>query len=95
MTIERFNKRAGSNVATSIDDASMQLVGDFVPDTVRLPPELGGHVARVLEARLAPCPRGEHLVRHLALDSDPRAGSQVHVAECAEHGGFLWYRVTP
>ncbi len=86
MTVEWFNKEPGSDIAVSTDDPSMALIGGGVPDWVRLPSDLGGQRARVLAASVRPCPRGPHDVRHLKLDGD------ISVAECEDHGGFLWYR---
>lgn len=86
MTTEWFEKRAGEPVSPSQDDPHMTLIGDYVPDWVRLPPELGGSQQRVTGVAVERCPRADHRVRHLKLDNG------VCVAECAAHGGFLWYR---
>jgi hypothetical protein len=89
VSTEWFEKIAGSDAALSTDDPHMLLIGDGVPDWVRLPPELGGQQVRVTHARMHTCPRGNHTVRHLKLDHD-----NLGVAECQAHGGFLWYRDT-
>lgn len=85
--IERFTKRAGDGTAQSVEDPSMSLVGDATPDEVRMPPDLGGGVARVTHAFTEACPvcRSRHPIKHLALDGG------VFVAECSLRG-FLWYR---
>ena len=85
--IERFMKRAGDETAQPVDDPSMSLVGDTTPDEVRLPPNLGGGLVRVLRAFTESCPvcKGGHPVKHLELDDG------IFVAECATRG-FLWYR---
>lgn len=89
MTIERFTKRAGDTVAHGTDDSRMTVVGDVRPDFVALPANLGGGTARVTGASLEPCPRdGSHNAWTLAVTH----GRVTHVAECPEHGGFLWYR---
>ena len=88
MSIERFTKRAGDSVLQGEDDPLMLLFGDVVPDTVRLPDELGGHTVRVTGAHAVPCPSPscpDHQVRHLTLSNG------LGVAECAT-AGFLWYR---
>jgi len=86
MTIAWFEKTAGNDVAPSTEDPAMSIVGCDVPDYVHLPAELGGERVGVTFAVLKECPRGEHAVRHLALENG------LAVAECPEHGGFLWYR---
>jgi len=86
MSVAWFDKRPGEDVAAGTEDPTMILVGAGVPDWVRLPPELGGHQAKVVEATIEPCPRGDHDVRHLKLNNG------ICVAECSAHGGFLWYR---
>jgi hypothetical protein len=85
MTVERFTKRAGSDVHEAVEDPAMAILGDLVPDWVTLPPNLGGRRLRVLRAEEAPCPLHAHKVRHLHLED------AMSVAECPE-GGFLWYR---
>jgi len=80
-----FTKRAGDTALKSTEDPTMLLVGDTTPDTVRLPPNLGGHVVRVVGSRTARCPKCTANVKHLHLDGG------ISVAECAVHH-FLWYR---
>lgn len=82
-----FEKTTGSEVHTSTEDETMLLLGDVVPDWVRLPAELGRAEARVLGAHAAPCPlcRANRPVRHLRIEAG------LGVAECPQHG-FVWYR---
>lgn len=90
MSTAEFNRRAGSNVHDSTEDPSMQLVGDVVPDWVRLPPELGGGRRTVLAHKQVECPcRRGHKSRELALGE--HQGKQLFVAECKIAGQFLWY----
>ena len=86
---EWFTKTPGSDVSVGRDDPSMLLIGSDHPDWVQLPSELGGHRVRVTSVGVGPCPRGDHDVRHYALEGD------LGVAECESHGGFLWYRRQP
>lgn len=86
MTIAWFEKTAGEDEAPSTEDPVMSIVGCDVPDYVHLPPELGGATVGVAYGVHKECPRGEHVVRHLVLENG------LAVAECPEHGGFLWYR---
>lgn len=84
---EWFDRKPGSPVAQGSEDPTMLLIGDGVPDWVRLPPELGGARVKVLGAHEAPCPmcgKGPD-VRHLELPDG------LGVAECVRHG-FAWYR---
>jgi len=83
---EWFTKEPGSNIAIGSEDPTMLLIGADQPDWVRVPQELGGTQRRVKSIGVGPCPRGEHDVRHMELEGD------LCVAECAVHGGFLWYR---
>ena len=87
MTTAWFQKRAGSDVHESTEDETMVLVGDVIPDWVRLPAELGGARVPVHGATAAPCPmcRDGHPVRHLKVEGS------LGVAECRQHG-FVWYR---
>lgn len=87
VTTEWFDKRPGENIAVGSEDPTMLLIGAGVPDWVQLPAVLGGARVRVLCARVAPCPHGDHEVRHLRLDEP----SGICVADCGLHG-FLWYR---
>lgn len=85
MTTERFNKTAGSPVMQGVDDPSMMIVGDSVPDWVQVPNELGGGRRPVTRAYTRPCPAcGDHDVRVLLA-------GDLSVAEC-EQRGFLWFR---
>lgn len=83
MTTMRFNKEPGSSVMQSTEDEEPALlIMDGPPDDVRLPPELGGHIERVRESFMGPCPHCKATVRHLVLES-------CCVAECVQ---FFWYR---
>lgn len=87
MSTTWFQKHAGSEVHEGIDDESMVLVGDTIPDWVGLPSQLGGARVRVLGWKASPCPlcKGGHDVRHLQVEDG------LGVAECRTHG-FVWYR---
>lgn len=88
MSVERFEKRPGSDVLQGIDNPTMLLVGDATPDTVTLPEALGGGVSPCLGATDGPCVCGvDHDARHYIL----RDG--LRVAECARRNQFLWYRI--
>ncbi len=82
-----FEKRIGEPIMVGTEDPTMLLLGDSIPDWVRLPPDLGGRRVRVEAVGVDTCPRGEHDVRHLRLSD-----CGISVAECPEHGGYLWYR---
>ncbi len=96
MTIEKFTKRPGSPALQSVDDPKMLLITDQVPDTVTLPPELGGGTCRVARAFRGTCPKcgDSHTAptdtRHLVLEN-----STIRVAECPRSCGFVWYRMRP
>jgi len=82
---EWFDREPGSPVAQGKDDPTMLLVGGNKPDWVRLPRELGGAKAKVLDILAGPCPKCDgETVKHFVLDLD------VGVAECPKEG-FLWY----
>jgi len=73
-----WTERAAGEIASVVkDDPTTILIGGD-PNWVRLPPELGGGVARVLETVLAPCPfhREDHRVRTHVLEGE------FYVAEC-------------
>lgn len=83
---ERFEKRPGSSFMPSTEDPSMALIMDGLPDDVRLPPDLGGRIEKVVRGFTAPCPRCQAKVRHLELET-------LCVAECnARCSQFYWYR---
>ena len=89
MSTEHFTKTPGANVLPSTNDPTMSLIvgGDLVPDTVRLPPDLGGFHVRVKAGSYIDCPcQGGHTVINLETDHD-----RIQVAECPSRG-FLWYR---
>lgn len=84
---EWFERRPGDLASQGTDDPSLVLVGDGVPDWVRLPAELGGGQVKVLGHHTAPCPmcKSQHPVRHLRLKRG------YGVAECGRCG-FVWYQ---
>jgi len=86
--IKRFEKEAGSGVLVSMDEEEpIMIIGDTLPEWVRLPPELGGAKKTVLSGFMAPCPRcgvGGR-VKHMRLEGD------LYVAECKNGCGFVWY----
>jgi hypothetical protein len=83
---EWFDKTPGGVPTQEQGDGSvMALLGNDVPDWVRLPGALGGHRVRVLAASTGPCPTCDRAVRHLSLPDG------LAVAECPD-AGFLWYR---
>ncbi len=90
MTTAHFNKTPGATVLPSTEDEAMFLItssNDLVPDTVRLPQQLGGFHTRVVGSSKINCPcEGDHVVLDLELEED-----NLHVAECPIRG-FLWYR---
>lgn len=86
-----FTKTPGATVLPSTEDKTMFLVtnNDLVPDTVRLPQQLGGFHTQVVGSSKINCPcEGDHIVLDLVLRHD-----NLHVAECPVRG-FLWYRRT-
>ena len=89
MATEWFERGVGDFAAQGMDDPTLLLIGDPVPDWVRTPPELGGIQLRVVRGFQAACPHCSPAkpVRHLELESAEGCG----VAECREHG-FTWYR---
>ena len=76
-----FNKRPGQLPVNEEEGAILFNCG--TPDTVRLPPELGGNVVRVISAFVAPCPVTKIPCRHLVLEGG------INVAESNQ---FYWYR---
>lgn len=75
-----FDKTAGDDAAVNEQEHAIFL---GTPDTVRLPPELGGNEVRVLREFVDKCPCGGGLCRHLELEG----GFFV-----AESNQFYWYR---
>jgi hypothetical protein len=75
------DKQAGSDISTHENEL---LLNTGVPDYVRLPPELGSHLMKVISAFITKCPKCDAEVRHLEL------GDNYYVAECLEHK-FVWY----
>lgn len=70
-----FNKQAGEPMVKSQDDPTMFLVGDQIPDWVRLPVPHGGTRHRVASAVYGPCPCGaDHEAITLELEGTPAAG---------------------
>lgn len=88
MSIEWFDKKAGSDIGVSKDDPRMLLVGVGEPDWVQLPGDLGGGTKRCLGVFLerCPCVGHDHECLHYAIEGT------IWCAECAESGQFLWYR---
>lgn len=86
MTTKWFDKKLGSDLHASQDEAGVYLVGDMVPDWVRTPDQIGGQQVRVTGAFAGPCPKcgGGPDVRHLNLEGG------LSVAEC-RLDGFVWY----
>ena len=85
-----FEKVPGVDIAASLEDPAMALVGDLVPDWVRLPAELGGARVPVLERFTTGCLcRACGTVEHLRLPDG------IAVAECLSGPSYLWYREAP
>ena len=83
-----FDKRPGQNagIAKESDESEGVLIYAEVPDTVRLPPELGGQEVCVLRAYARLCPgRCGAEVKCYELEGG------IHVAECTSEG-FLWFK---
>lgn len=79
-------KEAGSDFAVNEETGEM-LMGAWIPDMIRLPPELGGQTVKVLGTFIGPCPSDDsHDVTHYKLDHE------VQVAECPIHK-CLWYKI--
>lgn len=83
----------GSGIALSEDDTGLIMVGDYIPDWVRVPAESPirpGDKLKVLGYELKDCPKCKRSrpVRHLKLEDDFR------VAECKPGCGFVFYRVS-
>lgn len=86
MTQQMFTKRPGElPTAETGDGSTMILASDDVPDTVRLPAELGSYVVPVTGWFFALCPVTGAVCRHLRLEDG------VYVAESLER--FYWYRL--
>ena len=85
--IERFQKQAGDATMQGVEDPTMLLFGNPVPDNVTLPAELGGSIRTVDEAFVAPCPVTGATCRHLKLAGDFN-GKTLYVAESSR---FFWY----
>ena len=79
-------------MASELDGQPVAIVFDL-PDTVRLPRELGGNVVRVTGAvkGSCPCSYAEHVVTIMDTDAE-HDGKALKIAECA-HAGFLWHTV--
>lgn len=86
-----FTKRPGeicSEAAEDSDEPGTLLMGDVVPDWVRLPADLGadaGRRLRVLSSGQGPCPKCGGAARHLELED------RYGVAECLADA-FVFYR---
>ena len=85
--IERFTKNAGDKSMIGVDDPTMMLVGDVVPDTVTLPAGLGGGTRAVIGSLTADCPVTGIKCRHLVL-GEHDGGKTLYVAESDK---FYWY----
>lgn len=83
---EWFERRPGAMASQGTSDPKLVLVGDGVPDWVRLPAEVGGIQVKVLAAFSERCPKCDCPCRHLKLNGG------ICVAECTRGCGFLWYR---
>jgi hypothetical protein len=81
----RFNKVPGG-LPVNEEECALLFGGD-VPDDVRLPPQLGGTVVKVVGSFFADCPKNPgYKCRHLALENG------LCVAESVKDGQFYWYR---
>lgn len=78
-----FDRKAGSVVSINEEECAL-LIMEGIPDVVRLPPNLGGRVVKVLHAFRAKCPVHGYICRHLALEEG------FYVAESDQ---FYWYRL--
>lgn len=84
--IMEFTKQAGDDSLQSLEDPSLQLFGEVIPEWVRLPQQLGGEKRTVQSYKKINCVcGGEHIVLELNL------GDNFYVSECPSKG-FLWYR---
>ena len=97
--IEWFTRKPGGGLDISVEDPSLALLGNEVPDWVKLPAELGGVKVRVEGARIAPCAKCGGRCRHLKLapvvlgrNVIGVAPVSVKVAECNNGCGFVWYK---
>jgi|SRR3954467_12360436 hypothetical protein len=88
MATEWF-KNDGSGVAINENDPCMLIVGDYVPDWIRVPeesPVRAGEQLRVVAVKNGPCPKCKREpVRHLELEHS------FGVAECKPGCGFVFY----
>jgi hypothetical protein len=85
MTIAWFIKDAGSGVLKGKDNPEHILVDKGAPEWVRLPANLGGSPARIVEVEITACPaHHKHDCRHYVIE-----GGDIGVAECDK---FYWYR---
>lgn len=66
-----------------------------VPDVVRLPPDLGGAVAKVVHVDRHECPDCECEHDRWHLDAVAKGGGHIAVIECPVFGKYLWLRVPP
>lgn len=87
MSVYRFKKTAGNPDLEGIDDPSMTLQGEVVPEWIRLPDSLGGTRCPVLGQSKVNCPcGGNHIATEYSL------GDSLFVAECPTARSFLWYK---
>lgn len=84
-------KNDGSGLAECVDDPNMAIVGDYIPDWVRVPdesPDRPGEQLKVLGHTNAVCPKCQvKTCRILQLEHNFR------VAECKPGCGFVFYKV--
>lgn len=89
--VERVSMRAGSGLADSVEDDSMQVLGQRLDVDVRwvtVPENLGGGRANVVAHQFGDCPcREGHRVNSLVLDR-MHEGKRLVVAECGAR--FVW-----
>lgn len=63
-----LNRHADGSQTPTNDTASVIVVGQPIPDVVRLPQELGSIVVRVIRQFTAPCVRCHEPATHLELE---------------------------
>lgn len=78
----------GSGIAIHNEDPNMAIIGDYVPDRIKLPEKLGapdaGRELRVLKHWIGTCPKCKAWkVRYLMLED------RYCIAECNSNCGFV------
>src|SRR3954470_2701367 len=89
MATEWF-KNDGSGVSIHEEDPCLLIVGDYIPDWVRVPeesPVRGGETLKVTGHTMKPCLMCAKEVRHLTLEHG------FYVAECKPGCGFVFYHI--